>query len=173
MIAPIEAAIENGHHEAMLLHGVTGSGKTEIYLQAIAKVLEKGKEAMMLVPEISLTPQMVTRFKARFGDLVAIMHSGLSSGEKYDEWRKIYRKEVKVVVGARSAVFAPFTNIGLIIIDEEHEASYKQEETPRYHAKDVALYRGRKHKAPVLLGSATLQLNRLLVPKKAYTAFCL
>ncbi|MCM3547091.1 primosome assembly protein PriA [Niallia circulans] len=166
VIAPIEAAIENGHHEAMLLHGVTGSGKTEIYLQAIAKVLEKGKEAMMLVPEISLTPQMVTRFKARFGDLVAIMHSGLSSGEKYDEWRKIYRKEVKVVVGARSAVFAPFTNIGLIIIDEEHEASYKQEETPRYHAKDVALYRGRKHKAPVLLGSATPSVESFARAKK-------
>lgn len=120
----------------------------------------------MLVPEISLTPQMVTRFKARFGELVAIMHSGLSNGEKYDEWRKIHRKEVKVVVGARSAVFAPFTNIGIIIIDEEHETSYKQEETPRYHTRDVAQYRGERHRAPVILGSATPSIESYARAKK-------
>ncbi len=142
---PLVKAIKEDVHETLLLHGVTGSGKTEIYLQAIAAVLKKGQEAIMLVPEIALTPQMVTRFKARFGDLVAIMHSGLSNGEKYDEWRKIHRQEVKVVVGARSAVFAPFSNIGIIIIDEEHETSYKQEETPRYHTRDVAKYRGKRH----------------------------
>src|SRR5690606_25438309 len=121
-----------------LLHGVTGSGKTEIYLQSIAAVLEKGKEAIVLVPEISLTPQMVKRFKERFGDDVAVLHSGLSAGEKYDEWLKIQRKQVKVAVGARSAIFAPFENLGMIILDEEHESSYKQEENPRYHAREVA-----------------------------------
>ncbi|MBP3038329.1 primosomal protein N' [Bacillaceae bacterium Marseille-Q3522] len=142
-----------------LLYGVTGSGKTEVYLQSIHHVLQKGKEAIVLVPEISLTPQMVKRFKERFGDLVAVMHSGLSAGEKYDEWRKIQRKEVKVVVGARSAIFAPFENIGIIIIDEEHETSYKQEEVPSYHARDVAIERSKFHQCPVILGSATPSLE--------------
>src|SRR5699024_9959084 len=136
-IGPIKDAIHEGVHETFLLHGVTGSGKTEIYLQAIEQVIAKGKEAIVLVPEIALTPQMVRRFKGRFGNNVAVMHSALSTGEKYDEWRKIQRKEVKVVVGARSAVFAPFENLGIIVIDEEHETTYKQEESPRYHAKDV------------------------------------
>ena len=136
-----------------------GSGKTEVYLQAIASVLEKGEEAIMLVPEISLTPQTVKRFKERFGEQVAVMHSGLSIGEKYDEWRKIHRKEVKVGVGARSAVFAPFEHLGLIIIDEEHETSYKQEENPRYHARDVAIKRAKLHDCPVILGSATPTLE--------------
>ena len=113
----------------------------------------------MLVPEISLTPQMVNRFKGRFGDQVAVLHSGLSVGEKYDEWRKIQRKEVKVVVGASSAVFAPFENLGIIIIDEEHETSYKQEDNPRYHARDVAIERAKKHQCPVVLGSATPSLE--------------
>ncbi|HET7578246.1 MAG TPA: primosomal protein N' [Bacillales bacterium] len=159
VIGPILAAIENEVHETTVLHGVTGSGKTEIYLQAIERVLGKGEEAIVLVPEISLTPQMVSRFKGRFGSRVAVLHSGLSRGEKYDEWRKIQRKEVSVVVGARSAVFAPFTNIGIIIIDEEHESSYKQEEQPRYHARDVAIYRGSLHDCPVILGSATPSLE--------------
>ena len=141
-ITPIIEKIESGIQETFLLYGVTGSGKTEIYLQSIQRVLERGKEAIVLVPEIALTPQMVNRFKGRFGDEVAVLHSGLSSGEKYDEWRKIQRKEVRVVVGARSAVFAPFENIGIIIIDEEHETSYKQEENPRYHARDVAIIEG-------------------------------
>lgn len=166
VMEPISKAIAEEQHQMMLLHGLTGSGKTELYLQAISAVLAKNQEAIMLVPEISLTPQMVTRFKARFGELVAIMHSGLSNGEKYDEWRKIYRKEVKVVVGARSAVFAPFTNLGIIIIDEEHETSYKQEETPRYHTRDVAQYRGERHQAPVILGSATPSIESYARAKK-------
>ncbi|MFF2876809.1 primosomal protein N' [Gottfriedia sp. NPDC057991] len=142
-----------------LLHGVTGSGKTEVYLQAIQEVLYEGKEAIVLVPEISLTPQIVGRFKSRFGNDVAVLHSGLSIGEKYDEWRKIQRKEVKVVVGARSAIFAPFENIGMIIIDEEHETTYKQDEHPRYHARDIAIWRGEYHHCPIVLGSATPTLE--------------
>jgi primosomal protein N' (replication factor Y) (superfamily II helicase) len=145
---------------------VTGSGKTEVYMQAIEEVLRQGKEAIVLVPEISLTPQMVERFKGRFGSQVAVLHSGLSVGEKYDEWRKIHRKEVQLVVGARSAIFAPFENLGMIIIDEEHEASYKQEENPRYHARDVAIYRARVHGCPVVLGSATPSLESFARAKK-------
>ncbi|MEC1678735.1 primosomal protein N' [Bacillus mojavensis] len=156
---PIRRTLDNNEHQVFLLHGVTGSGKTEIYLQSIEKVLAKGKEAIVLVPEISLTPQMVHRFKGRFGSQVAVMHSGLSTGEKYDEWRKIHRKEVRLVVGARSAIFAPFENLGMIIIDEEHESSYKQEEMPRYHAKEVAIKRAEHHRCPVVLGSATPTLE--------------
>ena len=141
--------------ETYLLHGVTGSGKTEIYLNIIEDVLQQGKEAIMLVPEISLTPMMVSRFKGRFGDNVALLHSGLSIGEKYDEWRKIRRKEVKVCVGARSAIFAPFEDLGIIIIDEEHTESYKQEDRPTYHALDVAKYRSIYYNIPLVLGSAT------------------
>lgn len=158
-ISPILQAIEENQDGVFLLNGVTGSGKTEVYLQSIQEVLNKGKEAIVLVPEISLTPQMVNRFKSRFGDLVAVLHSGLSLGEKYDEWRKIQRKEVKVVVGARSAIFAPFENLGIIIIDEEHENSYKQEDVPRYHARDVAIERSKIHNCPVVLGSATPSLE--------------
>ncbi|MGG3466617.1 primosomal protein N' [Neobacillus pocheonensis] len=168
-IGPILNAIETEKHEVFLLYGVTGSGKTEIYLQSIQEVIEKGQEAIVLVPEISLTPQMVNRFKGRFGDLVAVLHSGLSAGEKYDEWRKIQRKEVKVVVGARSAIFAPFENLGIIIIDEEHETSYKQEEMPRYHAKDVAIERAKTYNCPVVLGSATPSLESFArAQKKVY-----
>ncbi len=168
-IAPILDSIENKQHEVFLLYGVTGSGKTEIYLQSIQEVIEKGREAIVLVPEISLTPQMVHRFKGRFGDLVAVMHSGLSTGEKYDEWRKIHRKEVKVVVGARSAIFAPFENLGIIIIDEEHETSYKQEDMPRYHARDVAIERAKTYQCPVVLGSATPSLESFArAQKKVY-----
>lgn len=150
---------ENQEHAVFLLEGITGSGKTEVYLQVISDVLAKGQTAMMLVPEISLTPQMATRFKSRFGDEVAVLHSGLSQGEKYDEWRKLERKEARVVVGARSAVFAPLENLGVIIIDEEHETTYKQEETPRYHARDLAIWRGQYHHCPVVLGSATPSLE--------------
>ena len=138
-----------------LLHGVTGSGKTEVYLESIHTMLQRGRQAILLVPEISLTPMMVKRFKRRFGDRVAVLHSGLSLGEKYDEWRKISHGEVDVVVGARSAIFAPLTNIGVIILDEEHETTYKQEENPRYHTRDVATWRAAYHKCPVVLGSAT------------------
>src|SRR5690606_28402884 len=154
-------SIENALNtpKTFLLHGITGSGKTEIYLQTIDQVLKQGKEAIMLVPEISLTPQMTIRFKERFGDQVAVLHSGLSAGEKYDEWRKIQRAEVKVVVGARSAIFAPFQNLGLIILDEEHESSYKQDDSPRYHARDMAIWRSEYHNCPVILGSATPSLE--------------
>ncbi|MEH7441010.1 primosomal protein N' [Bacillus sp. JJ1122] len=173
-ISPVLASIENEQHEVFLLYGVTGSGKTEIYLQSIQEVLNNGKEAIVLVPEIALTPQMVTRFKERFGDYVAVMHSGLSAGEKYDEWRKIQRKEVKVVVGARSAIFAPFENLGIIIIDEEHETSYKQEENPRYHARDVAIQRARTYNCPVVLGSATPSLESFARAQKGrYTLLSL
>jgi len=142
-------------HEKILLRGVTGSGKTEVFLQAIATCIKQGKQAIMLVPEISLTPQMVERFVSRFGDSVAVMHSGLSQGERFDQWHKIKRGEVHVVVGARSAVFAPFDNLGILILDEEHESSYKSEIAPRYHAREIAMYRGQKHGAPVLMASAT------------------
>ncbi|MBA4538092.1 primosomal protein N' [Bacillus aquiflavi] len=165
-VKPIHQSIEQEINRVFLLFGVTGSGKTEVYLQSIQKVLAKGKEAIVLVPEISLTPQMVKRFKGRFGDEVAVLHSGLSAGEKYDEWRKIQRGEAKVVVGARSAIFAPFKNIGIIIIDEEHETSYKQEENPRYHARDVAIERAKFHNCPVVLGSATPSLETFARAKK-------
>ncbi len=143
-----------------LLHGVTGSGKTEVYLQAIAHALEQGKGAIVLVPEISLTPQTVERFKARFSTgplktLVAVLHSHLSAGERHDEWHKIRQGRAKIVIGARSAIFAPVEPLGLIIVDEEHEPSYKQEEAPRYHARDVAVVRGQREEATVVLGSAT------------------
>jgi primosomal protein N' (replication factor Y) len=147
-----------------LLHGVTGSGKTEIYLQAIAKALAAGKGAIVLVPEISLTPQTVERFKARFSGgphptLVAVLHSQLSAGERHDEWHKIRQGRARIVIGARSAVFAPVEPLGLIIVDEEHEHSYKQEEAPRYHARDVAVVRGQRDGAVVVLGSATPSLE--------------
>lgn len=145
--------------ETFLLQGVTGSGKTEVYLRAIEETLSEDKTALMLVPEISLTPQMVTRVKGRFGELVAVLHSGLSNGERYDEWRRIERGEAKVVVGARSAIFAPLQSIGLIIMDEEHETSYKQDETPRYHARNVAKWRSEYYGATIVLGSATPSLE--------------
>jgi primosomal protein N' (replication factor Y) (superfamily II helicase) len=147
-----------------LLHGVTGSGKTEVYLQAIAHALEQGKGAIVLVPEIALTPQTVERFKARFSSgrlqtLVAVLHSHLSSGERHDEWHKIRQGRARIVIGARSAIFAPVEPLGLIVVDEEHEHSYKQEESPRYHARDVAIVRGQMEGATVLLGSATPSLE--------------
>lgn len=148
-------SMENQRTVPFLLHGITGSGKTEIYLSAIQHALEQGKDSILLVPEISLTPQMVERFKGRFGELVAVMHSRMSQGERYDEWRRIQKGNAKIVVGARSAIFAPFRNLGLIIIDEEHESSYKQEEHPKYHARDIAIWRAKYHHATLVLGSAT------------------
>lgn len=149
-----------GHDgKPFLLEGVTGSGKTEVYLQIIQEALSYGKTAIMLVPEISLTPQVTNRFISRFGKKVAILHSGLSNGERYDEWRKVERGAAQVVVGARSAIFAPLKNIGAIIIDEEHEASYKQDSNPRYHARDVALLRAKYNQAVLVLGSATPSLE--------------
>ena len=149
-----------------LLHGVTGSGKTEVYIQLINKVLKENKEVIVLVPEISLTPQLVANFKKRFGANIAILHSGLSDGEKYDEWRKIERHEVSVVIGARSAIFAPLTNLGLIVIDEEHSDSYKQENNPKYNTIDLALWRAKYHNCPLILGSATPSVESYV---RAYT----
>ena len=158
-VAAICEKIGKEKAQPVLLEGVTGSGKTEVYLKVIEEALGQGKTAIMLVPEISLTPQVTDRFISRFGDKVAILHSGLSDGEKYDEWRKVERGEAQVVVGARSAIFAPLTNIGAIIIDEEHESSYKQDSNPRYHARDVALLRARYNQAVLVLGSATPSLE--------------
>ena len=157
-----------------LLYGVTGSGKTEVYMELIEKVINNGKTAIMLVPEISLTPQIVDRFVTRFGEDVAILHSGLSDTERYDEYRKIMQGKVKIVVGARSAIFAPLKNIGIIVIDEEHSTTYKQDNNPRYHARDVAILRSKYHHAPVLLGSATPSLESFARAKKGvYTLLTL
>lgn len=142
-----------------LLHGVTGSGKTEVYIKLIEKVLLQDKTAIVLVPEISLTPQMVNRFSEVFGNKIAALHSALSEGEKYDEWRRINRGEVSIVIGARSAVFAPLNNIGIIIIDEEHSDSYKQDNNPRYDARQIAILRSKTNNCPVLMGSATPSLE--------------
>ena len=147
--------------KVFLLHGVTGSGKTEVYLQLIEDVLNSGKTALVLVPEISLTSQLTERFHKRFGNNIAVLHSGLSDAERYDEWRKILREEVSIVIGARSAVFAPLKNIGIIIMDEEHSESYKQENNPRYHALDIAKKRAETHHCPVILGSATPSLSSM------------
>lgn len=147
-------SIEYNYHP-YLLHGVTGSGKTEVYMQLIKKVIDNNKTAIVLVPEISLTPQLVNIFKNRFGSDIAILHSGLSDGEKYDEYRKIQREEVSIVIGARSAIFAPLSNLGIIIIDEEHSECYKQENHPRYHAIDIGLFRAQYNNCPIILGSAT------------------
>lgn len=155
----ITSSMDEKEAKTFLLHGITGSGKTEVYLQVIQKVLDEGKTAIMLVPEIALTPQMVNRFKRRFGDDVAVLHSGLSHGEKYDEWRKIKENRARVSVGARSSIFAPFQNIGAIIVDEEHETTYKQSDRPMYHATEVAKFRSRYHGCPLILGTATPSLE--------------
>jgi primosomal protein N' (replication factor Y) len=166
--AAIDVAVErpaNGQREAskpILLHGVTGSGKTEIYLQAIQLVVARNQSAIMLVPEISLTPQTVERFKSRFAGMqreVAVLHSHLSEGERHDQWHRIRDGRARIVIGARSAIFAPCVDLGLIVVDEEHENSYKQEETPRYHARDVAVLRASMEKCACLLGSATPSLE--------------
>lgn len=148
------AALDGGEKE-FLLRGVTGSGKTEVFLQVIEECLSRGRKAIMLVPEISLTPQMVARFSARFGRRIAVFHSGLSMGEKYDEWRRIRDNDADIVIGARSAVFAPVDDIGIIIIDEEHEQSYKSEMQPRYNTHEVAKFRAKQHGAVLLKASAT------------------
>lgn len=155
----ISGSLESGQHGVFLLHGVTGSGKTEIYLQSIRRVLELKRQAIVLVPEISLTPQMVSSFKERFGEQVAVLHSRLSHGERYDEYNRIMEGAAPVVLGARSAIFAPVNDPGLIVIDEEHEPSYKQDETPKYHARDVAIRLSKNCNGVVLLGSATPSLE--------------
>ena len=145
--------------ETFLLYGVTGSGKTEVYMSIIEEVLNKGKQAIMLVPEISLTPQIVGKFISRFGNIISVLHSKLSDNERYDEYRKITEGKSKIVIGTRSAIFVPFTNLGVIIIDEEHTSSYKQESHPRYNAKDIAIWRSNYHNCPLLMGSATPSLE--------------
>jgi primosomal protein N' (replication factor Y) len=154
-LARLQEVAKKGSFAPFLLHGVTGSGKTEVYLQAIATVLDLGKTALVLVPEIALTPQLVTRFKRRFHCGIAVLHSGLTDGERYDEWRRIRRGEAVIVIGARSAIFAPLQHLGIIVVDEEHEASYKQSEGVKYNARDLALVRGKQEHACVILGSAT------------------
>ncbi len=152
-------AIMSQGRGTVLLHGVTGSGKTEVYMKASAEALARDKQVIVLVPEISLTPQTVGRFKSRFGDRVAVLHSRLSIGERYDEWRRIYNNKVDIVVGARSAIFAPLNRLGLVIIDESHEDSYKSEKRPRYHAREIAEMRCRMENAVLVLGSATPSLE--------------
>ena len=160
-LAAIDAARARGAGEVVLVDGVTGSGKTEVYLQAIEGALAQGRTACVLVPEISLTPQTVGRFRGRFGDTVAVMHSRMSDGERYDQWDFIRSGAARVVVGARSALFTPLANVGLYIIDEEHEGSYKQDSAPRYHARDVAVWMARRSGAAVVLGSATPAIETL------------
>ena len=145
--------------DTYLIHGVTGSGKTEVYMALIQKVLEAGKTAIMLVPEISLTPQVFSIFKGRFGDDVAILHSGLSAGERYDEWKRLLMGEAKIAIGARSAIFAPLKNLGVIIIDEEHDSSYISDSNPRYTTEVVAAFRAKYNHCPLILGSATPALT--------------
>ena len=165
-LAAIAEACEKADGSVVLVDGVTGSGKTEVYLQAIEAVLAKGKTACVLVPEISLTPQTVARFRGRFGNQVAVMHSRMSAGERFDQWDFVRSGEARVVVGARSALFTPLRNLGLIVIDEEHEGSYKQDSSPRYHARDVAIWMAKRAGAAVVLGSATPSIESLYAAAK-------
>lgn len=155
----IKSGLNAGSHQVYLLHGVTGSGKTEVYLRSIEQVIRTGRGAISLVPEIALTPQMIKAYRACFGEQVAVLHSRMSDGERFDQWTRIKNGEARVVLGARSAVLAPVPDLGLLIVDEEHEWSYKQDETPRYHARAVALYRAHRHGAVLILGSATPSLE--------------
>jgi primosomal protein N' (replication factor Y) len=159
VLEQIEEQMNSGDYSAFLLHGVTGSGKTEIYMRAMQKALNLGRAAMMLVPEIALTPVFSRQLRARFGDQVAIFHSSLQKGERFDEWTRVRNGEARVVIGTRSAVFAPAKNLGLIVVDEEHESSYRQQESPYYNARDVAIVRAQKESATVVLGSATPSLE--------------
>jgi len=159
ILGEILKGIRSKRFSPFLIYGVTGSGKTEIYIRAIEEVLIQGQEAIVLVPEISLTPQLLSRFIDRFGENLALLHSGLGRGERYDQWRRIWKGEVKIAMGARSAIFAPFKNVGIIIVDEEHDPSYKQEEKLKYHARDVAVVRAKQVEATLLLGSATPSLE--------------
>jgi len=159
VLTQIELQMNSGTYSAFLLHGVTGSGKTEIYMRAMSKALSLGRSAMMLVPEIALTPVFSRRLRARFGDQVAIFHSSLQKGERFDEWTRVKNGDARVVIGTRSAVFAPVKNLGLIVVDEEHESSYRQQESPYYNARDVAIVRAQKESATVVLGSATPSLE--------------
>jgi primosomal protein N' (replication factor Y) len=157
-VRAVEKVVASGEHRVFLLHGVTGSGKTEVYLRILESVRAQGRTAIVLVPEISLTPQTVGRFASRFPD-VAVLHSGLTDAERGRQWQRLARGEAQVVVGARSALFAPLRDVGLIVVDEEHESSFKQESTPRYHAREMAVVRGELENAAVVLGSATPSLE--------------
>ncbi len=169
-LASIKQCIDDKIHKVFLLHGVTGSGKTEVYLQSISHALDSGHSSIILVPEISLTPQTVARFKARFGERIAILHSQLVGSKRTSEWERIISGEAQIVVGARSAIFAPLKNLGLVVVDEEHENTYKQEDAPRYHAREVAIKRAEISGAVVILGSATPSLESFfLAEKKCYT----
>jgi primosomal protein N' (replication factor Y) len=159
VLTQIEQQMNSSAYSSFLLHGVTGSGKTEIYMRAMSKALSLGRSAMMLVPEIALTPVFSRRLRARFGDQVAIFHSSLQKGERFDEWTRVKNGDARVVIGTRSAVFAPVKNLGLIVVDEEHESSYRQQESPYYNARDVAIVRAQKESATVVLGSATPSLE--------------
>ncbi len=154
-LADLLAAVEGAAFQPFLLHGVTGSGKTEVYFRAVETALARGRGAILLVPEIGLTPMLVRAARGRFGATVSVLHSELSAGERHDEWWRIREGEARVVVGARSAVFAPMPELGLIVVDEEHDGAYKQDESPRYHGRDVAVMRARLEACPVVLGSAT------------------
>lgn len=158
-IRELTATADGGPSEPFLLHGITGSGKTLVYIELLSHILDQGKGAIVLVPEISLTPQTVSRFRARFGDQVAVLHSGLSDGERYDAWRQLRSGERRIAVGARSAVFAPVADLGVVVVDEEHDGSYKQSEAPRYHARDMAVLRAFQEGALCVLGSATPSLE--------------
>jgi len=169
-LASIKKCIDDKIHKVFLLHGVTGSGKTEVYLQSISHALDSGYSSIILVPEISLTPQTVARFKARFGERIAILHSQLVGSKRIYEWERIISGQAQIVVGARSAIFAPLKNLGLVVVDEEHENTYKQEDVPRYHAREVAIKRAEISNAVVILGSATPSLESFyLAEKKSYT----
>ena len=160
-LAHIRQGLTAETYNALLLQGVTGSGKTEVYLHAARETLALGKTALLLVPEIALTESIVNRFRARFGEDVAVLHSGMAEGERFDEWRRVHEGQAKIVVGARSAVFAPLDNIGLVVVDEEHDNSYKQDDTPRYNGRDAAMMRARSNNAVVVLGSATPSLEAI------------
>ena len=180
-VAALHKAAAGGDSKTFLLHGITGSGKTRVYIELLREVIAQGRGAIVLVPEISLTPQTVRRFRDHFGDRIAVLHSALSDGERYDAWRQLARGEKTVAVGARSALFAPIANIGAIVVDEEHDGSYKQSEAPRYNARDLAVVRAAQTGAVCVLGSATPSLEswanvekgkftRIHLPKRVGTA---
>ncbi len=171
-VGQMAAKIKTNRFSAFLLHGITASGKTEVYLHVIAEALKMNKQAIVLVPEISLTPQLLDRFRSRFGERIAVLHSGLSEGERYDQWQRILSGEASIAIGARSAIFAPFDCLGVIIVDEEHETSYKQEEQIRYHARDAALARGEQTESVVILGSATPSLETYWAASQKRINYC-
>ena len=165
-IETIEGALASRSFTTFLLHGVTGSGKTEVYMRAIEATIRGGRKALYLVPEIGLTPLLARRMRSRFGEVLGLLHSGLGDGERYDEWRRIRDGRVEVVLGARSAVFAPIPDVGLVVVDEEHDTSYKQDEHPRYNGRDLAIMRAKMSRAVVVLGSATPSMETYLQARR-------